>query len=1015
MNASEIFALSARVEGDTKPLERDIARTKRAAQDLDKFLGGIGKNIGSLSGIRNIDSQLKSASSSAGGLFKSFAGGAAVAGISLITDKLFEGTAAIIDFSSRMEQTKIGFETLMGGAENATKHLDELRKFAVETPFEFEGLAKMSQRLQGVGVESQKVIPLIRSIGNIAAATGEIGAERLEGINTAVSQMISKTKVSAEEMEQLAERGVPAWKILSEHIGKTQAETRKLSEQGKISSSVMVDALQKIGSTKFADAMEKQSRTFGGAMSSIKDIAMQTGQTLFEPIYEEISKFTVKFSQSLQSQEAAAKGEGGKWGFALGESIGDSIGSGITSSRALATALKYSLIYAQEGVTGVTKELTSDFAEGLVKGFQNAGKGMSIADLRKLDDTIGQVKDSVKAIPSIAEQLKAKEAERDTKALSNIFSDLASKVTYFGDESAVSATKQQLISAGFTNLNEGMARASVLMAERLDKLKVAKKAEDDYTDKISNLRDEMAKLRQTAQFEISFPKATELDKFEDWAKRNVTSFAELRGEIEATRRVLTMKLGVENISQYIKGMDDVIKANEVFRSSFDREVRAAMEQQTEPFKEKLTSFAESLLSAQNVTIRSIAQNAQKINLFPDDFASKVDGFIQTIKTLESSGLDSSGARKGLATYLSELGDITLTTGEKVRIFTDKSIAELTDKWLVLSDVMKKSQVKDSVKNLDGIIGGLGLRLKTTTGDIIGTQTPLEKLTAQLSDAGLTEAIAKRAASLNMTADALKQLLLTTLQHQGENSPEFLGGAGAGSFFDMMREKMEGFKSSLPSLNQTLTDSIGGALENISGSLSSALTNWGEGFGGFFRGIAASFADMAKQIIADMLKMLIYKGLLRIFGAATGAQGADAGLASAFGGGIAGGSHLFGGSGPGFARGGFTGNMPTDKIAGVVHGNEYVMPSNVVKKLGVGVLDSIANLQMPESKPSMAFAGAGGAMPSSTSSHVENHYHFGAPKIDIHAPTGNAPSIGLTVTQAMNEWMKKAQWEMRRNK
>src|SRR5690606_28884368 len=108
--------------------------------------------------------------------------------------------------------------------------------------------------LQGVGVAAGDVVSLMRDIGNITAATGEISADRVEGITIAITQMIGKTKVSAEEMEQLAERGVPAWQILSEAVGKSQSDVRKLAEAGAITSDMMVAALQKISQQKFGDA-----------------------------------------------------------------------------------------------------------------------------------------------------------------------------------------------------------------------------------------------------------------------------------------------------------------------------------------------------------------------------------------------------------------------------------------------------------------------------------------------------------------------------------------------------------------------------------------------------------------------------------------------------------------------------------------------------------------------------------------------------------------------------------------
>jgi tape measure domain-containing protein len=253
--------------------------------------------------------------------------------VSTFTSALVSGAKAVLDYSSRMEQTKIAFTSLIGNAGLATKHLEELKKFAIDTPFEFEGLAKVSQRLQGANVELTKVIPLMKDIGNVVAATGEISEERLSGITNAIAQMIGKSKVSAEEMEQLSERGVQGWNILAQATGKTEKELRKLAEQGGISADVMVKALQKVSREKWGDAMEKQSKTFAGAMSSIKDIVMQSAAKMFEPMYAEISKFANNTSKALLAQQKTTKSEFQKFGFSLGEAFGIALADGYRATK----------------------------------------------------------------------------------------------------------------------------------------------------------------------------------------------------------------------------------------------------------------------------------------------------------------------------------------------------------------------------------------------------------------------------------------------------------------------------------------------------------------------------------------------------------------------------------------------------------------------------------------------------------------------------------------------------------
>jgi len=300
-----------------------------------------------------------------------FRGNLASDAIQRMTGKLMEGGTAIFNYASRLEQAQLSFTSLMrGSAGQASAHIAELQKLSRSTPLDSEAILKMSQRLQGAGIEAQKIVPLIKDIGNTAAATGDLSAERMEGIGVALAQIASKGKVSAEEMEQLAERGIPAWRILSESIGKTAGEARKMAEDGKISSQQLFEAFQKFSRMNFGDAMEKQVDTFSGSMKTIENIALQTATEAFKPIYAEIGKFSSKIAKSLKEQEASAKESGVSFGFAIGEAIGDGISrSRITDSSWWAYILPF-------GPGGAIYEAANNFGrnlgEGIVKGYSDA-------------------------------------------------------------------------------------------------------------------------------------------------------------------------------------------------------------------------------------------------------------------------------------------------------------------------------------------------------------------------------------------------------------------------------------------------------------------------------------------------------------------------------------------------------------------------------------------------------------------------------------------------------------------
>ena len=177
---------------------------------------------------------------------------------------------ASIKLAGDMDASRKALTTLLGDAKAAEKMLTELATFAADTPFELPGLLTASKKLLAFGFASQDIIPMLAAIGDAAAMLG-IGQEGISRLTNAIGQMQAKGKVSAEEMMQLAEAGVPAWKFLADAIGKDIPTAMKMAEQGAIDSTTGINALLMGMQSKFQGGMEAMSKTIPGLMSTIKD------------------------------------------------------------------------------------------------------------------------------------------------------------------------------------------------------------------------------------------------------------------------------------------------------------------------------------------------------------------------------------------------------------------------------------------------------------------------------------------------------------------------------------------------------------------------------------------------------------------------------------------------------------------------------------------------------------------------------------------------------------------------
>src|SRR5690606_3529735 len=115
-------------------------------------------------------------------------------------------------------------------------------------------------RLMALGFAAEEVIPMMRSLGNAAAGLGG-SAELIDRLSLALGQMRAKGKVSAEEMRQLAEAGIPAWEMLAKAIGVSIPAAMEMAQKGAISAAKAVPVIVAGMNDRFAGLMENFSKT----------------------------------------------------------------------------------------------------------------------------------------------------------------------------------------------------------------------------------------------------------------------------------------------------------------------------------------------------------------------------------------------------------------------------------------------------------------------------------------------------------------------------------------------------------------------------------------------------------------------------------------------------------------------------------------------------------------------------------------------------------------------------------
>ena len=207
----------------------------------------------------------------------------------------FAGIYKPMDIAADFEQTQIAFETMLKSAEKAQQFLKEASDFANKTPFEFPELINSSKLLMAFGFEADKVLDMLKTIGDTASGLGA-GSEGIDRITRALGQMRAKGRAQTEELLQLQELGVPANQILQEELGLTGEQIANIGKES-IEASKVIDALLRGMEKRFGGMMANQSRTAKGMLSTLKDTLENSllrpwGQGLWEGVKPGLEKLT---------------------------------------------------------------------------------------------------------------------------------------------------------------------------------------------------------------------------------------------------------------------------------------------------------------------------------------------------------------------------------------------------------------------------------------------------------------------------------------------------------------------------------------------------------------------------------------------------------------------------------------------------------------------------------------------------------------------------------------------------
>ena len=190
------------------------------------------------------------------------------------------GTGAIISFGrsviqvrAEMQGLEASFTSLLQSGSKAKTLLAELTKFGAETPTELADLAKASQTLLSFGVSGEKIMPIIKQLGDISGGSGE----KMQGLALAFAQMSSSGKLMGQDLLQMINQGFNPLQEISRTTGRSMKELKEAMSQGAISVDMVADAFRTATEEGglFYKNLEGQSATLRGQLGQLSDAYTQ--------------------------------------------------------------------------------------------------------------------------------------------------------------------------------------------------------------------------------------------------------------------------------------------------------------------------------------------------------------------------------------------------------------------------------------------------------------------------------------------------------------------------------------------------------------------------------------------------------------------------------------------------------------------------------------------------------------------------------------------------------------------
>ena len=253
---AEMSNYNLKTEEGRRKMQSTAAQARKLRDEIYKLeasYGQFGRNVGNYTGaLGKFGNRLKEATArfvAFNAAFLSFTG-------------LIRFGKAIIDTRKELESALVTFKALAGEVQGA-KLFEQMKEFAFTTPVTLSAAAKATQTMLSFGVAQEKVIDIMKRLGDISAGD----SDRLYRLALAYSQANQAGRLMGQDTLQFINAGFNPLYYISLRTGESMEKLRDQMKKGKIPieqvTQAIIDATSQGG--QFNNMLEKQKETLKGA------------------------------------------------------------------------------------------------------------------------------------------------------------------------------------------------------------------------------------------------------------------------------------------------------------------------------------------------------------------------------------------------------------------------------------------------------------------------------------------------------------------------------------------------------------------------------------------------------------------------------------------------------------------------------------------------------------------------------------------------------------------------------